>query len=124
MSCTKCKGDCPLTVRDKAAVCFFCPRRSDYVDPKGVRVSICTIDRIEIQDRKACPRGVFSDTGLVYWLGVLWYGVPTPHRLALWLMHHKHPKPSSWNFCGCIKVLRDLWYSLSLHTPRQVRQAT
>ena len=76
----------------------------------GVKVTICTIDRGEVVNRKTCPRDKFREgTGLTQSLLGTVYRVPYWARVWIWLCHPAHPLPSSFKGCGCIKVLKDWW---------------
>ena len=58
----------------------------------------------------SCPARRFGEEkGVTRWLGVAWYGTPYPIRLWLWAFHERHPSPSSFDGCGCVKRLKDLW---------------
>ncbi len=107
MSCTDCQGDCPLSVREIAAMCWACSKRRT-IDDKGVKVTLCTVDGIELQSRNGCPRGYFGSNGITRLFGVKFYRVPMPVRLAFWAFHWKY-HPSYFRACGCVKVIRDWW---------------
>ena len=77
--------------------------------------------------------GVDSPTykdGVIRWLGLDWYGVPYPVRLRL-VRDGKLTHQSKLPGCGCIKVLKDAWESVSLmfnstkdHLCRRIRLST
>lgn len=68
--------------------------------------------------------------GVMRWAGIDWYGVPYPVRLGLVRMgklSHQSKLPG----CGCVKVLKDAWESVSLmfnstkdHLCRRIRLST
>jgi hypothetical protein len=59
---------------------------------------------------EGCPKDRYADArGVVRWFGIEWYGVPYPQRVWLWALHTKHPKPSSFPGCGCLKWAKDAW---------------
>lgn len=115
MSCTTCQGECPLSVREIALMCWTCSHRRDTVDAKGVKVTSCTIDGIELQDRKTCQRGYFGKDGITRLFGVRFYRVPKPIRWLFWLTHWNYP-PSYFRACGCLKRLRDWWDRVKIRT--------
>jgi len=90
-------------------MCYACAdSETGMVD--GVKVTACTIDRMEVSGRKTCPRDKFREgTGLTQSLGLTCYRVPMDTRLWIWLRHPAHPHPSSFRGCGCWKWARDLW---------------
>lgn len=49
---------------------------------------------------------------LIRWAGIVWIGFPYPLRLVFWVAHRQHPKPSSWDGCGCIKALKERYTNL------------
>jgi len=124
MSCTNCNGDCPLDLREKAVICAMCPdNETSFID--GVKVSLCSIDGVEIQDRKSCPRDKFKDgTGLTKFAGIVVYRVPRLTRWAAWLIMPEHPRPSRWRACGCFKALRDRWPRLSSDSKQPSRRSS
>lgn len=52
------------------------------------------------------------DDGVIRWAGFDWYGVPYPLRLKLW-QRGKITHPKKLPGCGCLKILKDLWTSLT-----------
>jgi len=50
--------------------------------------------------------------GVVHWAYLDWYGVPYPLRLLLWA-DDKITHPRKLPGCGCLKILKDLWTSLT-----------
>lgn len=105
MTC-KCSPD-NLTTRDRAAVCCACIW-GQHEDRQTVACTISGEPVAEHLGWKPCPldkHGPRRKT--VRWLGLVWYGVPYPIRVWLWVTNEKHPKPSSFTGCGCIKALKD-----------------
>lgn len=92
-------------------MCFGC----EHADRKGLTVLSC--EGVPIVHRITagqCPLNRHPDpAGVVKWAGIRWLGVPYPLRLWAWLMHPKHPRPSSIRQCGCIKPLKELWISVT-----------
>ena len=119
-------------LRPHAAMCHVCI----YADHDcGGRESwhagatSCTIDGKPVVGRESCPRRKFEVGKQVYrWCFLDWYGVPYPIRVALWVAHPRHPKPSSFAGCGCLKFLKDAWENLwtrngRLNTQSQMRRS-
>lgn len=101
--------------RLRIAACVLCPHADTAHSPYSVGVIGCTLNGQSIVQRMhgaSCPLDRIDANGNVRWLGVLWYGLPMLHRLWLWAFHPSHPKPSTWDGCGCIKVLKDLYERL------------
>lgn len=90
--------------RTKEAMCWACLERRTH---PGLGVGLCING--EPWDKTACPLDRHpDDRGIVKWAGRRWYGVPFPIRTALAIAHPKHPRPSSFDGCGCVKSWKDL----------------
>lgn len=90
-------------MRDRAAICDSCIY-ADFGAGYTVAGAVeCRISGLPIYKHTVgkgeCPKGRFRPKYGVFYLTRLW----------LWLVHPKHPHPSSWTGCGCIPWLKDLW---------------
>jgi len=114
MACCRHKHATPA---DRAAMCAACSRSVRTTDAGGELWS-CTVSGRPLADhivrRARCPLGRHPSckTGVLRWLGVRWYGVPMPVRLALWACHARHPRPSRFTGCGCLARAKDLCVSI------------
>jgi hypothetical protein len=92
--------------RARAAMCHICEHaRRDPFRPWEIGAVECRISGEPTlwhirTPQPTCPKGRHAP--LVRWLGVVWYGVPYPIRLAL-RRRLKGMLPG----CGCIKVIKD-----------------
>ena len=110
-----CSNPDAMTARDFAAVCATCPE----AERVGWDPVICTISGQPTRNHCLngnCPAGYFrSNDDVCTSMGVRWYGPSMLGRLLIWLVHPRHPRPSSFTGCGCIKTLKDLWSKLRAH---------
>lgn len=106
-----CRCTSTVDLRSRAAMCHTCIYAEHAPNAFVGGAISCTIEGGKLLEK--CPKGKFGESaGVVKWLGLEWYGVPYPIRLALWICHPKHPKPSGFTGCGCLKVVKDWWKNL------------
>lgn len=108
------RPDQASVAQQRAVMCWACPEvhggpwGGKRVCPDGETVRV----KISIGG-KGCPRDNHPDPhGVVRWLGLRFYGVPMPVRLAAWWFHGSHRRPGFWPGCGCAKWFKDLWTTL------------
>lgn len=114
MTCGGCSGakerieEARAANRARAIICQTCiyAERSDATRFGLAVVSCRGLPIAEyITGLRACPEGKHPDRdGVVFWLGLRWFGVPGPLRLAVkpWLS-------GSVPGCGCVRILKLAW---------------
>lgn len=108
MGCGGCrtKHDQRQATRVRAAMCAAC----QHGGALGGATVECRVSGRPIAEHvrggAVCPVGAHPKGGVLTWLGILWYGVPMPIRVAL-RDKLSGPLPG----CGCVKFLKDLYES-------------